>query len=90
MFFPPLNFPEHTQNNPNVTLFFCSLDCEDTSQVLDVEEEEQGMVDRCQAPHHNLSSSVEYFPVMFVVATAHTFKFSIVVDVVAGGEEFLM
>lgn len=71
--------------------FFCSLDCEDTSQVLDLEEEEeQGMVDRCQAAHHNLSSSVEYFPVMFVVATAHTFKFSIVVEVVAGGEEFLM
>lgn len=39
---------------------------------------------------HNLSSSVEYFPVMFVVATVHTFKFSIVVEVVAGGEEFLM
>lgn len=26
--------------------FFGSLDCEDTSQVLDVEEEEQGMVAR--------------------------------------------
>lgn len=46
--------------------------------------------DRCQAARHPLSSSVEYFPVMFVVATAHTFKFSVAVEVVAGGEEFLM
>lgn len=56
-------------------------------------EEAQGMVarDGRQVPSgHNLSSSVEYFPVMFVVATVHTFKFSIVVEVVAGGEEFLM
>lgn len=46
--------------------------------------------DRCQAARHNSSSSVEHFPVMFVVATVHTFKFSIVVEAVAGGEEFLM